>query len=151
MKDIVIQLNKNTVRQAEDFIAAICYENHLENYLATMTVPVLNAVEQVLGKKEMCSCEESVALKCEYCQEGISFIISSADKCFFGNPADSLPTSPLSSDAVYMAQLLADEIEVLDEGKTLRMVFYVRGIDATESSRRISVLNHFYARALVVA
>ena len=25
MKDIVIQLNKNAVRQAEDFIAAICY------------------------------------------------------------------------------------------------------------------------------
>lgn len=151
MKDIVIQLNKNAVRQAEDFIAAICYENHLENYLATMTVPVINAVEQVLDRKETCSCEESVGLKCEYCQEGISFIVSSTVNCFFSNPADPLPTSALSSDAVYMAQLLADEIEVLDEGNALRMVFCVRGIDATESSRRISVLNHFYARTLVVA
>jgi hypothetical protein len=44
---------------------------------------------------------------------------------------------------------LADQVEVLDDGKSICLTFFVRGIDEQESVRRMSVLNHFYSPVLV--
>lgn len=151
MKRIAIQLDKNTVRQAEDFVAAICYENHLDNYHATIAVPVLNAVEQMLHCQESRADVAPVSIEYGYSQNGIYFTITGHDKCFSDSVSDFIFASDSQPDTVSLARMLADEVEVLEEGKSLRMVFHVRGIDANESRRRMSILNHFYAPALVVA
>ena len=149
MKDIAIQLDRSSVRKAEDFVAAICYENHLENYHATIAVPVLKAVEQLLQVQDNLENVSPINLECGFCQEGISFTVTGKVNSFSVGEWSKVDSADHLSDAACLARMLADEVEVFGDGSSLRMVFYVRGIDAVESNRRITVLNHFYAPSLV--
>lgn len=147
MKTTGIQLNDMSLRQAEDFIAGICDDNHLDNYHATIAVPVLKAVEIIIQSGSNQSVAPTINLKSEYTPKGIAFTVSSRYSCF----PSSLANSSLDSlpESYCLFQLLADQVEVLDDGKSICMTFFVRGIDEQESVRRMSVLNHFYSPVLV--
>lgn len=147
MKTTEIQLNDFSLRQVEDFVSAICYDNHLDNYHATMAVPVLKAVEFVI---QSCSGKPDVPvvnLKSENNQKGIVFTISSQYSCFSIPSTDFFSDS--SYDTIYLTRLLADEVDVVDDGRSIRMTFFVRGIDEREAQRRMSVLNHHYSPVTV--
>ena len=147
MKTTEIQLNDFSLRQVEDFVSAICYDNHLDNYHATMAVPVLKAVELIIH-----SCSDKpdvpvVNLKSENTPKGIVFTVSSQYSCFSIPSTDSF--SDPSYDSIYITRLLADEVDVFDDGRTIRMTFFVRGIDEREAERRRSVLNHHFSPVTV--
>ena len=147
MKTTEIQLNDSSLRQVEDFVSAICYDCHLDNYLATIAVPVLKAVEFVI---QSCSDKPGfpiIKLKSENNRKGIAFTVSSQYSCFFIPSTDFFSDS--SYDSIYITRLLADEVDVVDDGKSICMTFLVRGIDERETERRISVLNHHYSSVAV--
>ena len=150
MKDIAIQLDSGSLRKAEDFVAAICYDNHLDNYHATIAVPVIGAVEQVMQYQDSnAPVPAPVSLLCKYCQEGISFTVTGAVSAFSEDALNDANSADALRDAVAVAHLLADKVEVLNDGCALRMFFFVQGIDSSECSRRISVIKHFYVSKCV--
>ena len=145
----VIQNDSSAVRSVEDYIAAVCYENHLDNYHATIAVPVLGVVQAMIG--DYSADMGSIVLQSDYCREGVFFNITSSADCFRREDQgiESSPT-PLS-DSLSLADMLADEMRVLDDGRTLQLIFHLRGIAARETERRKSVLEKFYSKVLVEA
>lgn len=45
MESFVIQSNNQGLAEIEGFLGCFCDENHIANYFATISVPVLQAVE----------------------------------------------------------------------------------------------------------
>lgn len=153
METLVIQPDKNSMKPVEEFVDAVCYNNHLDNYLATISVPVIKVVQDTLQSSQNSASNEPVTVSTEYCREGICFTVHSYQNCFSHFSSLSLLQSSPNSyfDSVQVVKLLVDEFEVLDHCSTLRMVFFVRGIDAQEASRRKEVLTHFYQPVMVAS
>ena len=145
----VIQNDSSAVRSVEDYIAAVCYENHLDNYHATIAVPVLGVVQAMIG--DYSADMGSIVLQSDYCREGVFFNITSSADCF-RREDQGIEASPTPlSDSLSLADMLADEMRVLDDGRTLQLIFHLRGIAARETERRKSVLEKFYSKVLVEA
>lgn len=145
----VIQNDSSAVRSVEDYIAAVCYENHLDNYHATIAVPVLGVVQAMIG--DFSADMGSIVLQSDYCREGVFFNITSSADCF-RREDQGIEASPTPlSDSLSLADMLADEMRVLDDGRTLQLIFHLRGIAARETERRKSVLEKFYSKVLVEA
>ena len=145
----VIQNDSSAVRSVEDYIAVVCYENHLDNYHATIAVPVLGVVQAMIG--DYSADMGSIVLQSDYCREGVFFNITSSADCF-RREDQGIEASPTPlSDSLSLAGMLADEMRVLDDGRTLQLIFHLRGIAARETERRKSVLEKFYSKVLVEA
>ena len=145
----VIQNDSSAIRSVEDYIAAVCYENHLDNYHATIAVPVLGVVQAMIG--DYSADMGSIVLQSDYCREGVFFNITSSADCF-RREDQGIEASPTPlSDSLSLAGMLADEMRVLDDGRTLQLIFHLRGIAARETERRKSVLEKFYSKVLVEA
>lgn len=145
----VIQNDSSAIRSVEDYIAAVCYENHLDNYHATISVPVLGVVQAMIG--DYSADMGSIVLQSDYCREGVFFNITSSADCF-RREDQGIEASPTPlSDSLSLAGMLADEMRVLDDGRTLQLIFHLRGIAARETERRKSVLEKFYSKVLVEA
>jgi hypothetical protein len=145
----VIQNDSSAVRSVEDYIAAVCYENHLDNCHATIAVPVLGVVQAMIG--DYSADMGSIVLQSDYCREGVFFNITSSADCF-RREDQGIEASPTPlSDSLSLAGMLADEMRVLDDGRTLQLIFHLRGIAARETERRKCVLEKFYAKVLVEA
>ena len=140
----VIQNDSSAVRSVEDYIAAVCY-----NYHATIAVPVLGVVQAMIG--DYSADMGSIVLQSDYCREGVFFNITSSADCF-RREDQGIEASPTPlSDSLSLAGMLADEMRVLDDGRTLQLIFHLRGIAARETERRKSVLEKFYSKVLVEA
>ena len=50
----------------------------------------------------------------------------------------------LGNESMELPSLLADKVVVSDDSSQVQLFFSVRGIDADEAYRRVSVLNQFY-------
>ena len=151
METLVIQPDKNSMKQVEEFVDAVCYNNHLDNYLATISVPVIKVVQDTLQSSHNSASNGPVTVSTGYCHEGICFTVHSYQNCFSQFSSSFPLQSSLNSfsDSIQVVKLLVDEFEILDNGSTLRMVFFVRGIDAKEASRRKEVLSLFYQPVMV--
>lgn len=145
----VIQNDSSAVRSVEDYIAAVCYENHLDNYHATIAVPVLGVVQAMIG--DYSANMGSIVLQSDYCREGVFFNITSSADCFHREDQGIEASHTPLSDSLSLAGMLADEMRVLDDGRTLQLIFHLRGIAARETERRKSVLEKFYSKVLVEA
>lgn len=141
MEKIVIQTDKDNLLQVENFIQALCDGYHLGNYAATISVPVLKAVELALSGDEV---RQGVVVESDYCAEGVCFTVKSQASCF------DLNVSPLSSPAQFdesylFFQMLADRFEVSEQGRAITFIFAVRGINPVEAENRVSIIQHFYS------
>ena len=47
MENTVIQIGNNSVRRVEDLVASVCYDNHLANYHAIISVPLLATIQSL--------------------------------------------------------------------------------------------------------
>ncbi|MBR1834855.1 MAG: hypothetical protein IJ785_05050 [Bacteroidales bacterium] len=149
IEKIVIQNDSSAIRKVEDYIAAVCYENHLDNYHATIAVPVLSIVRAVVDRQT--ADIGSMVLQSDYCREGVFFNITSSSDCFHQNVQGYESSPTLLADSLSLAAMLTDEMRVLDDGRTLQLIFHLRGIASRETERRKNVLERFYSTVLVEA
>ena len=115
------------------FIRGICDECHIGNYYATISVAVTKSVEVALSSKAAASSDDKVQVDFAYSPYGILFTVVNSTGCF-----------NLSNESMEFPSLLADKVVVSDDKSQVQLFFSVRGIDADEASRRVSVLNQFY-------
>ena len=115
------------------FIRGIGDECHIDNYYATISVAVTKSVEVALSSKADASSDDKVQVDFAYSPYGILFTVVNSTGCF-----------NLSNESMELPSLLADKVVVSDDKSQVQLFFSVRGIDADEASRRVSVLNQFY-------
>ena len=131
MKRIVLQIDKPDLVSVDGFIRNICDENHINNYYATLSVPVMRAVEKgvAFGLEQQKGSE--ITVLCDYCASGIVFRV------------DGLPGF-LNNDDLMVANMLADKVELSNDASSVQMTFAIRGISSEEAARRVATLECFY-------
>lgn len=137
MENIEIQNNTNTEVAVNNFIEAICDDNHIYNYFATISMAVLPVVQAALQHSS------KVMLNFDYTPSGPIFSIHSDDICFSRD-------SEIFADMFLFVEMLSDKYQLEDDGHTLQLLFAIRGIDAQEALRRTSVLERFYVPVQVL-
>jgi hypothetical protein len=141
MENTVIQIGSNSVRRVEDLVASVCYDNHLANYHAIISVPLLATIQSLFRQNP----DASLLLACSHSRKGLYFDITvSADALHVG---ENNSEHPLSPDVMSLVSQLADGVELSD--RTIRLLFCLNGIGYNESERRRSVLARFYQPVLV--
>lgn len=133
MEKLVLQSDNTDFIGVDAFIHAVCETNYVNNYFATISVPVMNAIQCAVS---CCSENQEITLIFDYFSKGIAFAVA----CQCG--------SFVSEELLFVVRMLSDDVEVADDGRTLKMFFNVRGIDAREAAQRVSVLNHYFRQAV---
>lgn len=145
MEKLVIQTDVDDLLPLDNFIEAVCDVYHLDNYSATMAVPVVRAVECVLSECKNNSVKTDVVLSSDFCREGIYFAVESQCEIFQGITEGDAFSLLSQNESFFMIRTLADKVRVSEDGKLLKMIFAVRGISKREILSRISTLQKFYA------
>lgn len=140
MEKLVIQVDKSNIPLVDNFLRAICDNNHIVNYYATISVPIMKAMEVV----ERISPASSLSILFDYLRGGITFTVQTDSPCFLSVENATENSDDEFADAAFLITLLSDHTKVTDEGRTLQIFFDVRGIDASEAFARVQVLEHFY-------
>ena len=147
MEKISIQLYKDYSARLDNFVDAVCGEQHLDNYYAAISVAVHSAVDFAMD-----SGADVATLAWGHSARGTEFVLRTAEARFASVQAVAadLATS-VEAEKAFLLTTLADEVSVEEEGRALRLSFAVRGIDPHECAARIATLQRFYQPALVEA
>ena len=133
MEKVIVQRDNADLRQVDAFIGGICDEFHIDNYYATISVAVTKSVEIALSCGGNFSSNADVQVIFAYSPHGILFTVVNSTECFNEN-----------NEAMMLPFMLADKVVVSNNKSAVQLFFSVRGIDAGEASRRVSVLNQYY-------
>lgn len=133
MEQILIQSNTNYRMIADNFLRAICETNHIENYYATISVPLLSVIESAMSEGQ------DLVLIYDYCPLGIQFQIKSRPQLFSSIKSDA------SSELGMLLNLLVDDSKISDSGDTLTLEFAIQGIDVSMAESRIASVKKFYS------
>lgn len=142
-----IQIDKDSLALLDGFVDSVCEELHLDNYYATISVSLNNAVRYALSKGS-----ENVVLSYGHYEKGVAFSLS-CNECVFGDflsDGARLTETP-TSEMPFLVSTLSDGVQPLPDGRTLRILFSVQGISPRECASRIATLEKFYQPALVEA
>lgn len=140
MEKAAIQLCSTNLTMLDGFIEAVCEEHHLDNYYATISVAVTKAVEYAMDKGTAV-----MDLSFGHYNKGIYFKLNTPTGVFTSLPREAADVT-LSSEAEcsFLVTTLSDQVQVLDNGDTLQVMFAVQGIDPNECVNRIAILKNFY-------
>lgn len=140
MEKAAIQLCSTNLTMLDGFIEAVCEEHHLDNYYATISVAVTKAVEYAMDKGTAV-----MDLSFGHYNKGIYFKLNTPTGVFTSLPREAADIT-LSSEAEcsFLVTTLSDQVQVLDNGDTLQVMFAVQGIDPNECVNRIAILKNFY-------
>ena len=132
MKKDTLEIKNNDALRVEEFIEGICADNHLHNYMGSISVAISTALSLSQGNITLCF---------EKCIGGVCFTIETEKE----NSFSSLMNQEANQDNEFsfLINALTDEIEVKDEGKTLDLIFYVNGIDEELAMRRKELLHEY--------
>lgn len=141
MERAIIQNNTSSIERIENFVRAVCDDNHIPNFFATISVPVLKAAELAFHVNPV----SQIIIIFEHCRGGVRFTIQAGSPCFEMPLSSEIPPSGSEEESLYLVKILTDQMSVLDNGCDLQMTFYLMGIDFCEAAYRVQVLKNFYA------
>lgn len=147
MEKANIQLDNANMTRMDSFVEAVCDEWHLDNYYATISVAVTNAVEYAMAKGNA-----TVMLSYGHCDKGIGFTLYCKEGTFGTLMTEMSAVTDLpASETSFLVKTLSDDLRVAADGTTLQVIFAVQGIDPRDCAARIAVLEKFYQPTLVEA
>lgn len=135
MKKDTLEIKNNDALRVEEFIEGICADNHLHNYMGSISVAISTALSLSQGDMTLCF---------EKCVGGVCFTIMTEN----GNFSSLLNADNQDNEFSFLLNALTDEIEVKDEGKTLDLIFYVSGVDEELAMRRKELLHEYSLNVL---
>lgn len=137
MKKDIIEIKDKDALRVEEFIEGICADNHLHNYLGSISVAVSTALSVVEGNITLCF---------EKCIGGVCFTINTETENSFSSLINE--NAEQDNELSFLVNALTDEIEIKEDGKVLDLIFYVNGIDEELAMRRKELV-HEYSKNLV--
>lgn len=135
MKKDTLEIKNNDALRVEEYIEGICADNHLHNYMGSISVAISTALSLSQGDMTLCF---------EKCVGGVCFTIMKEK----GNFSSLLNADNQDNEFSFLLNALTDEIEVKDEGRTLDLIFYVSGVDEELAMRRKELLHEYSLNVL---
>ncbi|MCK9162837.1 MAG: hypothetical protein WCR29_00925 [Bacteroidales bacterium] len=122
-----IELNADRSQRikAQALVEEICDRFNLHNYFGILSVVVDEAMDIIYNNTEL-STEFKSDFIFEQCVNGVCFTFKANEEVF--------------TAVSELIEMLTNEYNILDEGKTLELIFYVNGIDEADLKAR---QNHF--------
>lgn len=144
MERIVIQSDSKELATVERYISNLCDEKNVFNYFATISVSVMQAVENAIVHGNKNDAEKKIVIESgDYCG-GIYFEVEDQGDGFDVSQYGELPTEGTQGDGIFMMKMLSDRLEYSNGGRKVRMEFAIRGIDAVRSMERANTLKKYY-------
>lgn len=144
MESFVIQSNNQGLAEIEGFLGCFCDENHIANYFATISVPVLQAVENAIIHGNANDPTKQVRLECGFRQGGVYFLVEDQGVGFNYAAFGDCPNANDKGQGIFLIKSLSDHYEYANGGSLLRMDFDINGIEASDSIERMAKLQHYY-------
>ena len=131
----------------EERLFHFCQENNVGNYYGVVQMATQSAIE---GAISYCSKGKEVGEVCVrmgLCRGGIFVEVESEGgwpKVLECNPESLLAVG--EKDCFAIIGSLSDQIEIDKSGRSIRMEFFVTGIDPAVAYGRVAVLQEYYSR-----
>lgn len=128
-----VKLNSDKAQRikAQALIEEICDRFNLHNYFGIFSVVVDEAMDIIYNNPELKS-DFTSDFTFEQCVNGVCFTFKSDQQLF--------------TTVSELMEMLTNEYNILDEGRTLELIFYVNGIDAQELKTRQDSFKVFFKK-----
>lgn len=144
MESIVIQSVSENLTKVEAFIDAICAENNCNNYFGTMSMAVLQAVENAIVHGNGSNPRKKVTVSCSRVKGGVCFTIEDEGKGFDFQKYKDFPMGE-EGTGIFLMRTLSDSCAFADGGRKVKLVFQIQGIRKSEYMERVATLKKFYS------
>lgn len=151
MEKLIIQSDINKIIDVERFVSAVCDTYNINNYAATISMSLLQAVENAIVHGNHNDPSKQVTIISDQCRGGVYFSVSDQGQGFDYSPYGSIPASENRGTGIYLMKTLSDKLSFQDNGRTVRLDFYINGIEASYALERIVTLRNYYASRMVHA
>ena len=122
---VELSADKTQRIKAQALVEEICDRFNLHNYFGILSVVIDEAMDIIYSNTEI-SPEFKSDFIFEQCVNGVCFTFKSNEEVF--------------TAVSELIEMLSNEYNILDQGKTLELIFYVNGIDEDNLKTR---QNHF--------
>lgn len=146
MENLAIQSNKDNIVRVEEFISRFCDTKNIPNYYATISMSVLQAVENAIVHGNESNSSKKVIIEAGDCRGGVYFVVKDEGQGFDWSSYGNLPAEGDKGDGIFLMRMLSDNLSYEDGGRTVKMEFVVRGIDESHSTGRQNNLQRFFAK-----
>lgn len=151
MEKLIIQSDTNNLIEVERFVSAVCDTYNINNYAATISMSLLQAVENAIVHGNNNDPSKKVTITSDLFRGGVFFTVSDEGEGFDYNYYGSLPEEQERGTGIFLMKTLSDNLCFIDNGSTVRMDFLINGIEASRALERLTILHNFYAAKLVNA
>lgn len=144
MESVVIQSVIENMTNIEAFIDAVCAENNCNNYFGTISMAVLQAVENAIVHGNNSNPGKKVVVSCSRVKGGIAFTVEDEGKGFDFQKYNDFPMGE-DGTGIFMMRTLSDSCTFTNGGRTVCLAFQIQGIEKSEYIERVAALKNFYS------
>ena len=149
METIKIQSVEANIPQVEAYLESVCSDFNCYNYFGTISVAVLQAVENAIVHGNKRNPEKSVTIKFSRAKGGLAFVVEDEGNGFDYTQYTDLPTDTEQGTGLFLMNVLSDQCQFSNHGRKVKMLFKIQGIDAGYSMERANTLTSFFQKATV--
>lgn len=150
MEKVVIQSDTANMQEVECFLDHICDAYNINNYAATITMSLLQAVENAIVHGNGGDEQKTVTITFDTYRGGVEFVVEDQGVGFDFEQFGALPQQG-RGEGLFLMKSLSDELTFENGGSRVRMRYVINGIEPSRALERIVVLNNFYARRHAMA
>lgn len=144
-ESFVIQSDIKNVPQVEERLFHFCREYNVGSYYSTVSVAVLQAVENAIVHGNGSDEKKHVSLTMGTCRGGIFVEVADEGQGFDYTRYGDLPADGQSEgEGIFVMHQLADRLTFEEGGRKVRLEFEVNGVDPVDALERIAVLREHY-------
>ena len=115
METIKIQSVEANIPQVEAYLESVCSDFNCYNYFGTISVAVLQAVENAIVHGNKCNPDKTVTIKYSRAKGGLAFVVEDEGNGFDYTQYTDLPTDSVSIDTLVY----------LDANRTAKLTFHI--------------------------
>ncbi|MBQ4206545.1 MAG: ATP-binding protein [Bacteroidales bacterium] len=144
-ESFVIQSDIDNLPQVEERLFHFCREYNVGSYYSTVSVAVLQAVENAILHGNGSDSSKHVTLSFGTCRGGIYVEVVDEGHGFDYSRYGDLPSDDqMAGEGIFVMHQLADRLVFEEGGRKVRLEFEVSGIDPADALERVSVLQEHY-------
>ena len=151
MEKLVIQSDINNLIEVERFVSAVCDTYNINNYAGTISMSLLQAVENAIVHGNNSDVSKDVTIESDLCNVGVYFSVTDEGNGFDYSGYGSIPAQEGRGTGLFLMKTLSDGLSFQNGGSTVRLDFVINGIETSRALERIMTLRNYYAPKTVYA
>lgn len=149
METIKIQSVEANIPQVEAYLESVCSDFNCYNYFGTISVAVLQAVENAIVHGNKCNPDKTVTIKYSRAKGGLAFVVEDEGNGFDYTQYTDLPTDTEQGTGLFLMNVLSDQCQFSNKGRRVKMLFKIQGVEPSISMERANTLTSFFQKATV--